>query len=268
MNSSSTAPAVSVFIITLNEIEHIEQAIRSVQHLDEIIVVDSGSTDGTVEAAKALGATVVHQDWLGYAKQKHFAMQLCRNQWCFNLDGDEVVPAAVLGEILALVADDQCDAIRVRFEDFFMGSAMHPKSHKRSIVRVYKKDRIEFPLHKSVHENVKVTGRVAKIKGCIHHYGYDSVAKLLGKQNKYSSLRAAEKYAGGKRSRWLKLLLVMPVIFAKSYFLRRMFLSGWRGFIHAVVEAMYAFLKEAKLLELTRVGSSEKEKSWPNGRLK
>ncbi|MBD1389086.1 glycosyltransferase family 2 protein [Neiella sp. HB171785] len=266
MNRSTTVPAISVFIITFNEIDHIEQAIRSVQHLDEVIVVDSGSTDGTVEAAQALGATVVHQDWLGYAKQKHFAMQLCRNQWCFNLDGDEVVPAQVLDEIVALIKTDQCDAIRVRFEDYFIGGPMHPSSHKRSIVRVYKKDKIEFPLHKAVHENVSVNGKVARIKGCINHYGYDSVAKLVGKQNKYSSLRAEEKYAAGKRSRLAKLWLVMPIIFLKSYFLRRMFLSGRRGFIHAVVEAMYAFLKEAKLLELTRDGESENGPKSPRGK--
>ncbi|NTS78907.1 glycosyltransferase family 2 protein [Catenovulum sp. SM1970] len=240
---------ISVFIITQNEIAKIEDVIKSVQSLDEIVVVDSGSTDGTVEAAKALGAKVIHQDWLGFAKQKDFALQQCKNQWCFNLDGDEVVPADVLAEIVETVEAQQVDAIRVNFEDIFMGAQMHPKSHKRSIVRVYNKDKISFPLDKHVHENVKVEGTVQRIKGNIIHYGYHSVEQLMLKQNKYSSLGALEKFERGKKASVVKLALVFPLIFFKSMVFRQMWRSGWRGVVHSAIEAMYAFMKEAKLLE-------------------
>lgn len=243
------AVPVSVFIITYNEIARIREVINSVTSLDEIIVVDSGSDDGTIEAAKELGATVIHQDWLGFSKQKEFALSQCNNQWCFNIDGDEIVPEEVLSEIQHIVNNDLADTIRVRFEDIFMGAPMHPSSHKRSIVRVYKKEFVKFHTDKHVHENVAHWGRNIRIKGCLTHYGYADVATLMSKQNSYSTLAALEKFERNKKASALKLMLVFPAIFLKCLISRKMILSGYRGVIHSAIEAMYSFLKEAKLME-------------------
>ncbi|WP_017444395.1 glycosyltransferase family 2 protein [Gayadomonas joobiniege] len=245
-----TVKPISVYFITLNESATIAEAIQSVQAIaDEIIVVDSGSTDNTVEIAESLGARVIKQSWLGFSAQKSFAMKQCRNDWVFNLDGDEIVPENVNKEIMQLVASDCCDAIRVNFEDIFMQQPMHKKSHKRSIVRVFNRHKVRYPQDRLVHENVIVEGKVAQINGCIIHHGYADVGNLMAKQNKYSSLSAKEKYKKGKKASLLKLFGVFPVMFLKEYLIRKMFLSGVRGFVHAMISAMYAFLKEAKLYQ-------------------
>lgn len=254
---------LSVYFITCNEAKTIKQAITAVRSVDEIIVVDSGSTDGTVEIAKALGARVIHQDWLGFAKQKSFALSQCRNQWCFNLDGDEIISEQALAEITTLIAKQNADAIRVPFEDVFMGQAMHPKSHKRSIVRVFNKDHIQYPTDKLVHENVIVTGKEIRSSQTITHYGYPDTEQLMAKQNKYSSLCAQQKFNQGKKASIAKLVFVFPLMFFKAYFLRKLFLSGTRGLVQAHIEAMYAFLKEAKLYErhfISRNGSHTDKK--------
>lgn len=252
---------ISAYFITLNEADTIEAAIKAVSELDEIIVVDSGSTDGTKEIAMSLGAKVIHQDWLGFAKQKAFALSLCSNNWCFNLDGDEVISPEALKEIRMLVDKNEADAIRVPFEDIFMGQPMHAKSAKRSIVRVFNKRCVTYPEDRLVHENVTVKGKEIRSGHNIDHYGYETVEKLMDKQNKYSSLGAKQKYAKKKKSSLLKLICVFPLILFKTYFLRKLFLSGRRGFIQANVEAMYAFLKEAKLYELNYLDGNETNKN-------
>ena len=241
---------ISVFIITLNESATIEQAIMSVQQFSEVIVVDSGSTDGTQEIAKACGARVLHQDWLGYSRQKSFAMSQCHNEWCFNLDGDEVISAELADQIQELVECGSHDALRLRFEDIFMQREMHPASHKRSIVRIFKRSKVTYPKNRLVHENVTVDGQVETLKECVVHYGYADNDTLMSKQNTYSSLAALQKHQAGKKSSTAKLILVFPLMFIKEYLIRKMFLSGRRGLIHAVISSMYAFLKEAKLYEL------------------
>lgn len=243
---------ISVFVITLNEQQHIEKMLQSVQCFDEIVLVDSGSSDKTLEIAKRYGAKIHHQDWLGFAKQKAHAMSLCQNQWVFNLDADESITAEHAAMIQKSVDENRADAFRIYFEDIFWGQPMSPSSAKRSIIRIYQKDKIAFPTDRLVHENVRLVegATSASIPGRVVHYGYHSSDILMTKQNKYSSLKAQEKFNKGKNPSWLKLILIFPLMFIKSYLLRKMFLSGRRGLVHATIDAMYGFLKEAKLHEL------------------
>ena len=243
---------ISVFVITLNEQEHIEEMLQSVQCFDEIVLVDSGSTDNTLKIAKRYGAKIHHQPWLGFAKQKAYAMSLCQNQWVLNLDGDEVLSESLATEIQRCVDAQKADAFRLYFEDLFWEGRMSPSSAKRSIVRLYDKDKVAFPTDRLVHENVNLNkGAIeGKVRGLVKHYGYHSTAVLMSKQNIYSSLKAQEKFNKGKKPSWLKLLLIFPLMFFKAYFLRKMFLSGRRGLVHASIDAMYGFLTEAKLHEL------------------
>lgn len=244
---------ISVFIITLNEQKHLQEVLKSVSSFDEIVLVDSGSTDNTIDIARESGAIVHHQDWLGFSKQKAYAMSLCKNQWVFNLDGDEVLSETLASQIQAMVNNKSVDAIRLFFEDVFWNQAMSPNSGKRSIVRVYNKDKIRFPSDRLVHENVKVEkgAKEADITELVTHYGYGSTEILMSKQNTYSSLKAQEKFNKGAKPSLIKLALVFPVMFIKEYFFKRMFLSGRRGLVSATISAMYGFLKEAKLHEFT-----------------
>lgn len=250
--------SVSAFVITKNEAAHISEVLAALSSFDEVIVVDSGSKDNTVALAKQAGAKVIHQDWLGYAKQKNFAMQQCRNSWVINIDGDEVLSQHNIDEITTIINEDKADAIRLYFDDLLWGESMARRTRKRSIIRAFKRTHAKYPTERLVHENLVLEkgARVASIKSLVTHYGYDSTEVLTHKFNRYSSLKAQEKFNKNQSPSSAKLLLVYPLTFVKIYLFRKMFLSGIRGVIVAHLEATYAFLKEAKLFELTQ--SSER----------
>ncbi|MDO6693011.1 glycosyltransferase family 2 protein [Aliiglaciecola sp. 3_MG-2023] len=253
---------ISVFIITLNEEKYLKQVLECLQNFDEIVLVDSGSTDNTVEIAKQYGAKVYHQDWLGFAKQKSHAMSLCKNDWVLNIDGDEILGAELADIIQSSVDEQRADAYRLYFEDVFWHMPMSANSKKRSIVRLYNKNKVQFPTDRLVHENVKLAkgAKEKDVAGLVTHHGYHSTEMLMEKQNKYSSLKAQEKFNKGKKPSWLKLCLVFPLMFVKAYVIEGMFLSGRRGLVHAYISAMYGFLKEAKLHELHFIEKHKRNK--------
>ena len=240
----------SVFIITLNEEKNIRRVLESVQSFDEIIVVDSGSTDDTTSIAKALGATVFHQDWLGFSKQKQHAMSLCKNDWVLNLDADEEIPEALLMEVEAEIKNGKSSAIRFKRNDLFLNKT-YPKTCKLpSNVRLYKKSQASFDENCLVHESADVTGPEVTLNTPFIHYGYNEIHTLLQKQNEYSTLKAKEKFLNGENFSYTKLALVYPIEFIKKFIFQRYVSFGWRGFILSLMNANYAFLKEAKLFGL------------------
>lgn len=246
--------AVSAFVITMNEEAHIAKVVAALSCFDEVIVVDSGSSDNTVRIAQENGARVIHQDWLGYAKQKDFAMRQCKHEWVINIDGDEVLSQRNIDEIFHIINQDSADAIRLHFDDLLWGRSMAKSSRKRSIIRAFKRSFANYPIKRLVHENLvlKKGTRVKSVTSLVTHYGYNSTEMLANKFNCYSSLKAQEKHNAAKSPSMLKLVLVYPLSFIKSYLLRKMFMSGVRGLITAHLEATYAFLKEAKLFELSK----------------
>jgi len=242
----------SVFLVTLNEGRHLAEVLDALQDFAEIVLVDSGSIDDTVAIADSKGAKVILLHWLVFARQKIFAMAQCSHDWLLNVDGDEVLSAAVVQHIRATVAANQNQALKLYFEDLFWGAPMSALSGKRSIVRLFRKGQAEYPLNRKVHENLVLAAdvQVLKSNGLVKHYGYGTTELLMQKKNKYSTLKALEKFEKGKKPSLVKLVLIFPVTFIKSYFFQRMCFSGKRGLVQAHIEAMYAFLKEAKLFEL------------------
>lgn len=249
MNQSSTLP-ISVFIVTLNEAKNIERVIRSCHRMDEIIVVDSGSTDGTIDIAKALGATVSHNNWPGYAMQKAHAMGLCKNEWVLNLDADEALTEPLVSAFETLLADDSVNAVRCQRRDLFMNAWPSALSKKANNRRLYRKSKAHFDCSRLVHESADVEGREVFIKEHFDHYGYDTLEVITAKNNEYSSLKAQEKFQKGKKPSYVKLLLIFPLIFIKTYLLQRHCFSGMSGFVMSIATAYYLFIKEAKLYEL------------------
>ena len=243
---------VSVFIVTLNEADTIGATVKSVAGFDEVIVVDSGSTDDTVAIARREGARVLHHDWEGFSQQKAFAMSLCRNEWCLNLDGDEVVPPLLLQELKVLIASNEWDLIRLRIEDIFMGAPMHPRSRKRAITRAFKKSLVRYPSDRRVHENIQGEGRQVTTQHTLTHWGYNDLGVYATKHVHYAKLRAQDKFLAGKRFSGMKLLFIFPVTLIKVYVLRGLIFSGWRGLVQATVESFYAFMKEAYLWMIER----------------
>ena len=248
----SEAPRISVFFVTLNESRTIGEAVRSVASLDEVIVVDSGSTDDTVNIARQEGARVIQKEWAGFSKQKSYAMGLCRNEWCFNLDGDEVVPSALLDEILVLVSSGEWDLIRLQIEDIFMGAPMHLKSRKRKIIRVFRKSLVSYPDQRQVHENLIGSGKTITTSERLIHWGYNDLGVYATKQMRYARLRAIDKQKSGIRASGFKLLAIFPITFLKVYLFRGLWWSGRRGIVQSAIEAFYSFMKEAYLMDIQR----------------
>lgn len=240
----------SVYIVTLNCAEWLESTLESVKDFSEVIILDSGSTDLTYAIAESFPNTrISHQDWQGYAGQKSLALAQCKNDWVLNLDGDEVLSSELKAEIEQTIQSNQLDALITPINDVFLGvpNSKHTKKHAK--VRFFRKSKGRYDLENKVHENVIVDGQSVRAEGDIYHYGESSIFVKVEKNNQYSELKAQEKYQKGKAPSLLKLVLVMPLTFVKSYFIRRSCLNGWRGFVNSMVNAFYAFLKEAKLFE-------------------
>ncbi len=240
---------VSVYIITKNCEETLHNTLASVADFAEIILVDSGSTDKTIEIAQAFNCKIYHQAWLGFAKQKQLALDYCQSEWVLNLDGDEVASELLKTEIKQCIADNQLDGLDIPIDDYFLGFPPTKNSHFNHRIRFFRKAKGGYDTGVEVHESITVKGKVERSKGAIQHYGENSIFIKVTKGNHYSELRASEKFKKGKKFSLLKLVLVMPLTFIKSYILRRAILNGKRGFITSVLNAYYAFLKEAKLYE-------------------
>lgn len=240
---------ISVFFVTKNEEDHIGKALSSVACMDEIIVVDSGSTDNTVEIAKRFGAKVYSHAWMGYSKQKQYALSLCTNDWVLNLDGDEVANENLIKSLQAIIALDTIDSVRFWRNDIFIGKSLSSWSKKPNNLRFFKRDKAYFDESKLVHESATVKGVETFINEVFDHYGYDSIEAITSKNNKYSSLKADEKHTRGKQFSYIKLITIFPLVFLKEYLVQRKIFSGMRGFILAIMDAYYSLIKEAKLYE-------------------
>ncbi len=241
--------ALSVFIITLNEEKNIARAIESAQFADEIILVDCGSQDKTLEIAKSYGVKPIHNDWPGYAKQKQFAMQQCKNDWVFNLDADEEITPELANKIGKIISQEQYTSIRCARKDVFIGKPPPNWTKKANNLRCYRKSCAKFDPKQLVHESARVTGKEIEIGQFLIHYGYDDIHLLTDKKNSYSSLKAKEKFNRGKHFSLIKLLVIFPLVFIQQWIFNRKIFFGVRGIILSVIQAHYAFIKEAKLYE-------------------
>jgi glycosyltransferase involved in cell wall biosynthesis len=241
-------PTITAYLITRNAEPYLDEVLRSVAGSDEILVVDSGSTDATVEIAERHGARVLHQDWLGYARQKAFGLRQCTSEWVLNLDADEVLPPGALEQIRARIGRGDVNGLYLLHDDTFLGRPM-PGSKRLPFLRVFRRDKARWDETMHVHERVRVEGPVDRLPIAVKHYGYDSVHEYVEKLNRYSLLKARQREDQGRGLSRIRLLLTLPLTFAKFDLLRRMFLGGWRGFIKAVIDSYYFFLTEAKLYE-------------------
>ncbi len=246
----------SVYIICQNEEKHIQRVLESVKDFEEIVVVDSGSTDNTLEIIKTYTNKVFHQDWLGFAKQKEFAKNLCTKEWVLNLDADEQITERLKNEIIKTIEENKIDGLNIKISSSYLGRFNSEKSKFNRRVRFFRKSSGHYP-EKLVHESIIINGKIKNAEGFIYDYGTLDLKTHLNKINEYSTLRALEKFDKNKKASLIKLLFVFPLSFFKSFFIKRGFLNGLRGFISAINNSFYAFLKEAKLYEL----NNKKDKS-------
>lgn len=244
-------PPLSIFIIAQNESDRIGRTIAAVRGLtDDLVLVDSGSTDGTQAIAADLGARVLHNDWPGYGQQKRFAEEQCRHDWLLNIDADEVLPADLVAEIAALFASGEpaCDAYRIRIAEIFPGEAApHRFAYALAPVRLYRRDKGRYSAS-PVHDRVDLAGgaRVGKLKGTIHHYSVRSLGEQMDKLNAYSDAQADDLDKRGVALSAFRLMAEFPANFVKAYIGRRHALRGVYGFMTAMNYAFYRYLRVAK----------------------
>lgn len=244
-------PKVSVTIITLDEAEHIGAAIDSVAWADEIVVVDSGSSDATVEIARSRGARVDMHSWTGYANQKNHAATLASHDWIFSLDADERVTAALAAEVRGLLQSEPAmRCYRVPRATFHLGRWIRTTDFYPDYqARLY--DRRAGTWHgELVHESVRIDGAVGYLRGELEHYSFRDLSDQVLRINRYSNLAARQMYMRGRRATAYHLLVYPPAAFLRNYLLRRGFLDGSAGLLISLMNAYSVFLKFAKLWEL------------------
>ena len=251
-------PALSVTIITLNEADHIGAAIESAAWADEIIVVDSGSTDNTVAIARAKGARVDTRAWTGYVDQKNFAASQARHDWILSLDADERVTPELASEIRTLLASDPpVGGYRVPRITHHLGRWIRTTDFYPDFqTRLYDRRRGCWR-GRHVHESVSVAGAVGALRSDLQHYSYRDLADHLDRINHYSSLAARQMYENGRRTGLFDLLTHPPAAFLRNYVLRRGILDGTAGLTLSLVNSYAVFLKFAKLWELQKTAGSE-----------
>jgi glycosyltransferase involved in cell wall biosynthesis len=237
--------SLSVYIITCNNASTLPLVLESVKDADEIVVVDSGSTDETLEIAKHYTDKVVHQDWLGYAKQKAFAMSLCTKEWTLSLDSDEIVENNGIQKIRNLIANTQSNGFYILRREYMLGKPI--LGRKAKFMRLYKKAFATWDTTKLVHEHINVTGSLEKTSLTINHLNITDITEGGVKVVTYAKLKAQQKKQQGKRTNGLKVLLIYPIMFAKFYLIKGYILSGIYGMIYAHLQANYFYMVEVCL---------------------
>jgi glycosyltransferase involved in cell wall biosynthesis len=246
---------LSVIIITKNEAASIRRCIASVQWADEIIVVDSGSTDNTVEICRELGAKVtVTADWPGFGAQKNRALELTTQAWVLSLDADEWVTPELRDEIRAAIKNPGAiSTYRMPRLSSFCGTYLkHGGWWPDHIIRLFRKEQARFS-DDLVHERVVVKGEVATLKNHLLHESFRDLDQVLAKMNAYSTAGARMMYARGRRASLFTALLRGGWAFLRAYILRAGFLDGGAGFIQAVAHAEGTYYRYLKLAQLSKL---------------
>jgi glycosyltransferase involved in cell wall biosynthesis len=238
---------ITATIITLNEERHIARAIESLRCCDEIVVVDSGSVDRTVELASNLGARVLESPWPGYSTQKNFAAERATHDWILSLDADEALSESLEGEIWTLKKKGPAyDAYTMpRLAQYLGRWILHSGWYPDRKVRLYNRNKAKW-VGNFVHESLEVEGRIGHLESNLLHFTCDSLSEHLKTMDRYTTL-AAEELVSNKEKIALRHMILDPAwTFTKTYFVQRGFQDGLEGLTIAYMAALYTFLKYAK----------------------
>jgi glycosyltransferase involved in cell wall biosynthesis len=248
--------ALSVVLITKNAETLLEKCLQSCAFADEIVVVDSGSTDRTLAIASAYKAKVIHQDWLGFGPQKQFAVAQASHDWVLCLDADEWLSDHLGNEIINLLKNPGAYAWRFARSNKFMGRFLRfGEGYPDYSLRLFHRQHARWS-DDAVHEYVIADGQVGTLAGDLMHESGEDIALYLTKQNRYTSLQAAALYQRGKQCGLAKLVFSPLTRFIKFYLLRQGFRDGLPGLVHISIGCFNSYIKYAKLIELHRLGKT------------
>jgi glycosyltransferase involved in cell wall biosynthesis len=254
---------ISTFIIAKNEERHIAKAVSSALRVsEEVIVIDSGSTDKTVEIATALGAKVIYNEWNGYLAQKIFGESCCRNNWILNIDGDEELSEELIEEINGISTTkiiEKYKAYNIKIVILYRNeNSPRTFAPVNKTLRLYNKNHAGFSVYMgdSTHDKVKVKedvdqeNEIYTLNGYLLHRSGASITQLVNKANFYSSEQAEALYLKGRKISGFRVLAEFPLWIFKAFFLRRYFVFGVDGLIDSIIFAFARFIRLAKLREL------------------
>jgi len=238
---------ITATIITLNEERHVARAIESLRCCDEILVLDSGSADRTMELAGKLGARVIESPWRGYAGQKNWAAEQSAHDWILSLDADEALSEALEGEIWNLKKNGpKFDGYTMpRMAQYLGRWILHSGWYPDRKVRLYNRQKAQW-VGNFVHESVQVRGRVGHLESNLLHFTCDSLSEHLRTMDRYTTLAAEELVSRKTPLGWSHLILDPAWTFLKTYFVQAGVLDGVEGLTIAYMAALYTFLKYAK----------------------
>lgn len=230
---------LSVVILSFNSEKYLKDVLSSVEFADEVILVDSGSTDNTLKIAKEYKNTkIINQNWLGFAKQKQFGVNLAKNEWVFVLDSDEIFTKELENEILDELKNPKFKAYKVARLNKFFGKFIKTMGlYPDYSIRFFNKNFAKFN-DREIHEKVITDEKISSLKNHFLHNAYENIEEFINKQNRYSSLN--------KKPNKFKAIFNPCWTFFKLYFLKLGFLEGFRGFVIAKLYAQYTFWKYIK----------------------
>jgi glycosyltransferase involved in cell wall biosynthesis len=248
---------LSAVVITHNEEAQLEEALRSVAFCEEIVVVDSGSTDRTREIAGAAGARVIRNEpWPGFAAQRNVAVDAANHDWVLAIDADERVAAPLREEILALRGRGfACAGYRIPRAAFYLGRWIRGTDwYPDPQVRLFDRRRGRWE-GAHVHESVRVRGPVGRLRSDMEHHPYADISDHMRKIDRYTTLWAQQAFEEGRRTNVVEAAANCFWTFFRNYALKRGFLLGQAGFTVSTLNSYYTYTKLAKLLELLRTRS-------------
>jgi glycosyltransferase involved in cell wall biosynthesis len=243
---------LTVAIIARDAEAQIGECLASVRFAGEVLVVDSGSRDATVAVARREGATVIEHEWLGFGRQKQFAVQSAKHDWVLCLDVDERVTEALAASIRSALASPKLNAYRLARRNRFLGVWLaHGEGYPDWTLRLFHRAHGSWS-NDDVHEAVLTTAQVGRLEGDLLHDSAEDIATYLAKQNRYTTLHAEALFKQGVRVSGWRLFVNPLVRFIKFYFVKLGFLDGAAGFAHVAIGCNNTFHKYLKLLELQK----------------
>lgn len=243
---------LSAIVITRNEEADLRGCLESLKPVaSEIILVDSGSTDRTLEIAREFTDRIFHRDWTGFSAQKQFALEKTTSPWVINIDADERLSSELQTEIQRLLSAAEVpeNGFDIPFHHYFLGRRLRFGGVRgESHLRLFRRAGAEYGTER-VHEGVRVSPPIGRMAGAILHYSYRDIDEYLEKCNRYTTLIARAKHAEGRRFRVTDHLR-LPFEFFTRYFFKGGFLDGSEGLIYAALSSYYAWIKYVKIREV------------------
>ena len=245
---------ISCYIITKNESRKIEEVLNSISSLvEEIIIIDSGSSDNTIQIAKELGAKVVFNKWDGYGKQKRFGENICKNDWVLNLDGDEVVSSELAKEIRNVFKkkqNEEFNLFSIRRNNIFPFGKKAYSMSGDNVIRLYRKSIVRYPDHPTW-DKIKTPNnqKVKFLKGVIYHYWMKDFEHQISKMNGYTSSLALHSPKKTMLSLTIRMIFGFQFDFLKAYILRHHWMHGRYGFAVSMLYAFTRFMRVIKMME-------------------